>query len=47
MYGPFTNEMLVGKAIASRRREIDLATKLGNELRPDGSWIDKDDSVFR
>ena len=30
MYGPFTNERLVGKAIASRRGEVQLATKFGN-----------------
>jgi aryl-alcohol dehydrogenase-like predicted oxidoreductase len=39
MYGPFTNERLVGKAIAGRRDEIELATKFGNERRPDGSWV--------
>lgn len=39
MYGPFTNEQLVGKAIASRRDEVVLATKFGNERRPDGSWV--------
>jgi len=39
MYGPFTNERLVGKAIAERRDEVVLATKFGNERRPDGSWI--------
>ncbi|HET9060554.1 MAG TPA: aldo/keto reductase, partial [Acidimicrobiales bacterium] len=27
MYGPFTNERLVGKAIAGRRDEVVLATK--------------------
>jgi aryl-alcohol dehydrogenase-like predicted oxidoreductase len=30
MYGPFTNEKLVGKAIGGRRDEIVLATKFGN-----------------
>ena len=30
MYGPFTNEQLVGRAIASRRDEVQLATKFGN-----------------
>ena len=30
MYGPFTNEQLVGKAIAGRRDEVVLATKFGN-----------------
>jgi len=39
MYGPFTNEVLVGKAVAGRRDEVVLATKFGNERRPDGSWI--------
>lgn len=39
MYGPFTNEQLVGKAIAGRRDEVQLATKFGNERHPDGSWI--------
>jgi aryl-alcohol dehydrogenase-like predicted oxidoreductase len=39
MYGPFTNERLVGKAIASRRGEVVLATKFGNERREDGSRV--------
>jgi aryl-alcohol dehydrogenase-like predicted oxidoreductase len=39
MYGPFTNERLVGKAIAARRGEVQLATKFGNERREDGSWV--------
>jgi aryl-alcohol dehydrogenase-like predicted oxidoreductase len=30
MYGPFTNEMLVGRAIADRRDGVVLATKFGN-----------------
>ncbi|HEU4903818.1 MAG TPA: aldo/keto reductase, partial [Flavisolibacter sp.] len=29
MYGPYTNEILVGKAIADFRKEITLATKFG------------------
>ena len=29
MYGPFTNEQLVGRAIATRRDEVVLATKFG------------------
>ncbi len=37
MYGPFTNERLVGKAIADRRDEIVLATKFGNERAEDGT----------
>jgi aryl-alcohol dehydrogenase-like predicted oxidoreductase len=39
MYGPFTNERLVGRAIAGRRDEVVLATKFGNERRPDGTWV--------
>ena len=39
MYGPFTNEMLVGKAIRDRRDSVVLATKFGNQRRDDGSWI--------
>jgi aryl-alcohol dehydrogenase-like predicted oxidoreductase len=39
MYGPFTNEKLVGKAIAGRRDEVQLATKFGNERREDGSRV--------
>src|SRR3954454_21403417 len=35
MYGPFTNERLVGKALAGRRDEVQLATKFGNERRED------------
>ena len=39
IYGPFTNERLVGRAIAGRRDEVVLATKFGNERREDGSWV--------
>lgn len=39
MYGPFTNEQLVGKAIAGRRDQVQLATKFGNERAPDGSRL--------
>src|SRR5512140_2071487 len=35
MYGPFTNEALVGKAIRGRRDQVILATKFGNERRAD------------
>jgi aryl-alcohol dehydrogenase-like predicted oxidoreductase len=30
IYGPFTNEKLVGRAIAGRRSDVELATKFGN-----------------
>ena len=39
MYGPFTNERLVGRAIAGRRDEIILATKFGNERGEDGTYL--------
>jgi aryl-alcohol dehydrogenase-like predicted oxidoreductase len=39
MYGPFTNEKLVGRAISGRREQVVLATKFGNERREDGSWV--------
>ncbi len=39
MYGPFTNEQLVGRAISGRRDEVQLATKFGNERRADGSRV--------
>jgi aryl-alcohol dehydrogenase-like predicted oxidoreductase len=39
MYGPFTNEQLVGKAIRDRRDEVQLATKFGNERLPDGTRV--------
>ncbi len=39
IYGPFTNEKLVGKAIADRRDEVVLATKFGNVRDEDGSFL--------
>jgi aryl-alcohol dehydrogenase-like predicted oxidoreductase len=36
-YGPHTNERLVGTAIKGRRAEVVLATKFGQEFRPDGT----------
>ncbi len=38
MYGPFTNERLVGRAIKGRRDRVVLATKFGNVRRADGTW---------
>ena len=37
MYGPFTNELLVGKALTGRRDQYVVATKFSIERRPDGS----------
>jgi aryl-alcohol dehydrogenase-like predicted oxidoreductase len=39
MYGPFTNEQLVGEALRGRRDAATVATKFGNERKPDGSWV--------
>lgn len=39
IYGPFTNEQLVGKAIKDRRDRVVLATKFGNQRAPDGTFI--------
>src|SRR3712207_5456564 len=39
MYGPFTNEKLVGKAIADKRERVVLATKFGNVRGEDGSFL--------
>ncbi|MFN7988431.1 MAG: aldo/keto reductase [Thermoanaerobaculia bacterium] len=39
MYGPHTNEVLVGKAIRARRREVVLATKFGNVRGADGAFL--------
>jgi len=39
MYGPFTNEKLVGKAIRDRRDSVVLATKFGNVRGEDGAFL--------
>ena len=39
MYGPFTNEQLVGRAIAGRRDEVILATKFGNVRDENGERL--------
>jgi aryl-alcohol dehydrogenase-like predicted oxidoreductase len=41
VYGPFTNEELVGEALAPFRGEVVVATKFGFELDPDGGpqWV--------
>ena len=39
IYGPFTNERLVGQAIRHRRDEVVLATKFGNVREEDGAWL--------
>jgi len=37
VYGPFTNEELVGEALAPLRDQVVIATKFGFKLNPDGS----------
>ncbi len=44
MYGPFTNEQLVGKAIKDRRDDVQLATKFGNVRGPNGERLGIDGS---
>ncbi|MEA2398596.1 MAG: hypothetical protein QOK25_2152, partial [Thermoleophilaceae bacterium] len=39
MYGPFTNERLVGRAVADRRDDVVIATKFGNQRGEDGSFL--------
>jgi len=39
MYGPFTNEKLVGRAIAGRRDDVVLATKFGNVRGENGERL--------
>jgi len=39
MYGPFTNEVLVGRAIKGRREEVVLATKFGNVRGENGERL--------
>ncbi len=41
VYGPLTNEELVGEALAPFREQVVIATKFGFQLKPDGSpgWL--------
>src|SRR5438874_1129509 len=39
VYGPFTNELLVGRAIQGRRDEVVLATKFGNVRTLEGERL--------
>ena len=38
-YGPFTNEQLLGRALAGRRDQTVLATKFGNVRKDDGAFL--------
>lgn len=39
IYGPFTNERLVGRAIRDRRHRVVVATKFGNVRAEDGTFL--------
>ncbi|HVV57732.1 MAG TPA: aldo/keto reductase [Gaiellaceae bacterium] len=39
MYGPFTNERLVGKALAPHRDRVVIATKFGNHRAENGEFL--------
>ncbi len=39
VYGPFTNEILVGQALKGRPDRVVLATKFGNVRAPDGTFL--------
>jgi aryl-alcohol dehydrogenase-like predicted oxidoreductase len=41
MYGPYTNEELIGSAIAANRDEVFLATKFGIKLVEEGNLLDR------
>src|SRR4029453_15367035 len=42
MYGPFTNEELMGEALAPFRRQVVIATKFGFKIGPKGEQIGLD-----
>src|SRR5206468_4460885 len=44
VYGPFTNEELVGDALAPVREQVVIATRFGFKLRPEGApgWVGLD-----
>ncbi|HVM33642.1 MAG TPA: aldo/keto reductase [bacterium] len=39
MYGPFTNEELLAKALSGKRAQVVLATKFGNQRSADGKFL--------
>src|SRR5262245_37715980 len=39
VYGPFTNEQLLGRALRGRRDGVVVATKFGNVRSADGKWV--------
>jgi aryl-alcohol dehydrogenase-like predicted oxidoreductase len=47
LYGSGANEQLVGRAIAGRRDEVQVATKFGNRREGDRRWIDNSPEWIR
>ena len=50
LYNRGENETMLGKALGSRRQEILIATKVGNQLNPDGeswTWNPRRDYILR
>ncbi|MEO5685410.1 MAG: aldo/keto reductase [Chitinophagaceae bacterium] len=40
LYAQGNNEIMVGKALKEKRKDVVIATKVGNQLKPDGSgWL--------
>ena len=39
IYGPFTNEELLGRFLKGKRGKVTLATKFGNQRTPDGKFL--------
>ncbi|MFC6010478.1 aldo/keto reductase [Nocardia lasii] len=46
MYGDGYNESLVGRAVRGRRDEVQLCTKFGVIVHPDGTWTARGDAAF-
>ena len=47
MYGPWTNERLVGRAVGDRRGDVVIATKFGNVRGPEGEFLEvRGDPVY-
>lgn len=44
IYGPITNEVLVGRAIGKRRDEVTIATKFNADIQEDGTILGSDGS---
>ncbi|XP_043722957.1 probable aldo-keto reductase 4 [Telopea speciosissima] len=45
VYGPHTNEILLGKALKGKREKVELATKFGNKIS-DGKWEIRGDPAY-